>query len=289
MRLPGYKSTPNKERVREEDTKFAINEFKRKNRALSYLGMPSGEIRDLLAWGTYFERATAVEIDEKQRTEMVLNLMKFDPCKTEILFGDVESILINGKDDYGNRLSYPYDIIFLDFFGVILYSGLTRIKAIKNIFKNQNNIEFVLFLTLNIKDKKYCGEMIRSELRDIKKELLSLYENQVKIVDKIKSVFQWYETVKFSEMYVQKVFVPYLVKIFAESFGYKSHAYSPIFYMGYKNNPMMHFSFKLEPKANHIVKAYSTQNTIDIINLGLKEASKGRVFLKDKQAPKIGL
>ena len=109
MRLPGYKSTPNKERVREEDTKFVINEFKRKNRALSYLGMPSGEIRDLLAWGTYFERATAVEIDEKQRTEMVLNLMKFDPCKTEILFGDVESILINGKDDYGNRLSYPYD------------------------------------------------------------------------------------------------------------------------------------------------------------------------------------
>src|SRR3990167_6951315 len=98
-----YASTDNKERVREEDTRLIKKEFLRKKRKLLYLGMPSGEMRDILAWQSYIDKCTAVEIDPRQRNELVLNAIKNNlQDKMSLLFGDMEEILIKGRDRFNN-------------------------------------------------------------------------------------------------------------------------------------------------------------------------------------------
>ena len=133
-----YATTNNKERVRKEDTELIKREFDKKKRKLSYLGMPSGEIRDILAWKDYLERCSAVEIDAKIRSQLWLNVINSGlNDKVSILFGDIEDILINGKDGFKNQLQFPYDVVFLDCFGSILYRELKRIKAITALIEKQ--------------------------------------------------------------------------------------------------------------------------------------------------------
>ena len=97
--LPNYSSTPNKERVRREDSILIKKERNRKGRKLSYLGMPSGAMKDLIAWEEDFDRCTAIEVDESQRRELAFNLMRRNlQRKVDILFGNIDVILLQGQD-----------------------------------------------------------------------------------------------------------------------------------------------------------------------------------------------
>ncbi|MBA7516836.1 hypothetical protein ES705_08885 [subsurface metagenome] len=285
-----YASTRNKERVRDEDTKLIKKEFIRRRQKLSYLGMPSGEMRDILAWRKYINRFTTVEIDDKQRRELVLNVIRNNlQDRVDILFGDIEEILLKGKDQYNNRLKFPYTIVFLDFFGSILYRGFRRVKAIKALITKQTGNSFLLLLTFNLRERRYCKNVIMGVLKKIQKELCSYYVYDEPTRKKVESIVSWYSSNTTSEVYRQKLFVPYFIKTTAEECNYKVHAYSPIFYRGYNNSPMIHFAFKLLPEFESPTKTISEQTIIDIINLNQKEASRGRVFVKKNQAPLLNI
>ncbi len=285
-----YASTANKERVREEDAKIIKRESLKKKRRLSYLGMPSGEMWDILRWRDFINGGTAVEINEKKRRELILNLCKNDlHDKIKVLFGDIEEILIKGKDRYNNKLDFPYDMVFLDFFGAILYKGQKRINAITSLVEKQKGNSFLLLLTFNLRERKYCRNSVTSVFNKIEKELLGFYIKNNSTKKSIQKVMDWYKLAKTNEMYRQKLFVPYFIKTMAEKYGFKIHAYSPIFYLGFNESPMMHFIFKLIPEIDSPTKAISGQTLIDIINLGIKEALRKRVFLRKEQAPFLNI
>lgn len=285
-----YATTNNKERVRAVDTELIKKEFAKKSRRLSYLGMPSGEIRDILAWKDYFERCSAVEIDAKIRSQLWLNVINSGLSdKVSILFGDIEDILINGRDGFKNQLQFPYDIVFLDCFGSILYHELKRIKAITALIERQKGNQFLLLLTFNIRERNYCKHSIDEFLRKLERELLGYYLRDKKKKAAINKVIDWYKSDKTEEMYRFKLFTPYLIKTIAEDRGFNVHAYSPIFYSGFKNNSMIHFAFKLVPGDRAPTKEVSQQTVFDIINLNLKEASEGRVFVRKQQAPTLNI
>jgi len=285
-----YATTDNKERVREEDTELIKKEFVRKKRKLSYLGMPSGEIRDILAWKDYFERCSAVEIDAKIRSQLWLNIINSGlGNKVSILFGDIEDILISGKDGFKNQLQFPYDVVFLDCFGSILYRELKRIKAITALIEKQRGNHFLLLLTFNIRERNYCSQSIDEFLRKLEKELFGYYFRDEKAKAAISKVVDWYKSDKTEEMYRYKLFTPYLIKTMAEDRGFNVHAYSPIFYLGFNDSPMIHFAFKLVSGEGAPTKEVSQQTIFDIINLNLKEASKGRVFVRKQQAPALNI
>ena len=147
MQHKKYESTGNKDRVRKEDKALIEKEFKRKKAQLSYLGMPSGELKDILEWRDYLSRCTAVENDFAQRHTLELNAVRLNLSgKIDILFGDIDNILAHGKDKYGNKLKFPYDIVFLDYFGGILYRGFRRVNAIDSLVSKQKGNSFLLFL-----------------------------------------------------------------------------------------------------------------------------------------------
>ncbi len=291
MMLPkNYASTDNKERVRKEDTELIKKEFLKKKRKLKYLGMPSGEMRDILAWQNYIDKSSAIEIDPKQRSELVLNVIKNNlQDKVKVLFGDVEEILIKGKDKFSNKLDFPYDIVFLDCFGTILYKEHRRIKAIASLIDKQKGYPFLLLITFSLRERKYCKNSIIAVFNKIQKELCGFYIHDDSVKKHIRSIMDWYKSNKTDEMYRQKLFVPYFLKTTAEEYGFKIHVYPPIFYFGFNNSPMIHFSFKLMPEAGSPTRAISEQTILDIINLNINEASRNRVFVRKTQAPSLNI
>jgi hypothetical protein len=285
-----YTSTENKERVREEDAELIKKEFLRKKRKLLYLGMPSGEMRDILAWQSYIDKCTAVEIDPQQRSELVLNAIKNNlQDKIKVIFGDIEEILIKGKDKFNNKLEFPYDVVFLDCFGTLLYKELKRIKAITSLIEKQKGLPFLFLITFNLKERKYCKHSVLSVLNKIQKELCSFYIRDDSTKKRIRDVMEWYKLDKTNEMYRQKLFVPYFIKTTAEEYGFRIHAYAPIFYLGFNNNPMIHFAFKMIPEMDSPTKAISEQTVIDLINLHIREASRKRLFVRKEQAPPLSI
>lgn len=285
-----YASTGNKERVRKEDTELIKKEFLKKKRKLLYLGMPSGEMRDILAWQNYIDKCTAIEINPKQRSELMLSAIKNNlHDKIKILFGDIEDILIKGKDKFNNKLDFPYDIVFLDCFGTILYKELKRIKAITSLIEKQKGNPFLLLITFNLRERKYCKHSVINVFSKIHKELCSFYVRDDSIKNHIRDIMNWYKSDKTNEMYRQKLFVPYFIKTTAEQNGFRIHAYSPIFYLGFNNSPMIHFAFKLIPEIDSPTRAISEQTVLDIINLSIREASGKRLFVRKEQAPLLNI
>lgn len=270
-----YATTDNKERVRAEDTELIKKEYAKKKRKLSYLGMPAGEMRDILAWKDYLERCSAVEIDAKIRSQLWLNVINSGLSdKVNILFGNIEDILIKGKDNFKNKLQFPYDVVFLDCFGAILYHELKRIKAITSLIEKQKGNDFLLLLTFNIRERKYCNQSINTVLDKMEKELLGYYLRDDKVKMKISKIIGWYKSDQTEEMYRQKIFGSYFIKTMAEERGFKVHVYPPIFYLGFNDSPMIHFAFKLMSGTESPTKEVSNQTVFDIINLNLKESSK---------------
>lgn len=285
-----YASTKNKERVRKEDTKLIKKQYNKVKRKLSYLGMPSDEMKDILTWQKYIERTSAVEIDEANRHMLILNLLKHNlQNKIDVLFGDVEEILLKGRDRHTNKLKFPYDFIFLDFFGTILYRGFQRANAIKTLMYKQRGHSFLFFLTFNLRERRYCKNTIITELGKIKKELCNFYIYNTVIQKEIEHVISWYSQKTTNEIYRQKIFVAYFVKTTAEDNNFRVHLYSPIYYRGYNSSPMIHFRFKMMPEFNLPTHSVSEQSIIDIFNLNIKEANNGRVFVRKIQAPLLNL
>lgn len=282
-----YATTDNKERVRDEDTELIKKEHVKKKK-LTYLGMPSWEMRDILAWKDYFDKFTAVEIDDQMRNRLMLNAINSGLSnKITILFGNIEKILIKGSDEFNNKLQFPYDVVFLDCFGAIVYHELQRIKAITALIEKQKGSDFLLLLTFNIRERKYCNQSINTVLDKMEKELLGYYLRDDKAKMKISKIIGWYKADQTEEMYRQKIFGSYFMKTMAEERGFKVHVYPPIFYLGFNDSPMIHFAFKLMSGTESPTKEVSDQTVFDIINLNLKEASKGRVFVRKQQAPTI--
>jgi hypothetical protein len=285
-----YASTDNKDRVREEDAALIKKECGRKNKKLSYLGMPSGEMLDILAWQNYLDRCSAVEIDEQQRNKLMLNVISNGLLdKIGILYGNIEDILIKGKDKFGNKLLFPYDVVFLDCFGTLLYNELKRVKAITSLIEKQKGNSFLFLLTFNLNQKNFCMHAVNTFLKKIELELLNFYPSDNIARNKIKNFVNWYAAEDTNEMYRQRLFAPYFIKTKAEERGFRVHAYSPIFYLGSSDSPMIHFAFKLTSEQDAPTRAVSEQTVFDVINLNLKEASKGRIFVMKHQAPILNI
>jgi hypothetical protein len=285
-----YHSTPNKDFIREEDAKLIAQDYKSKKRELAYLGMPSGEMRDILTWEKYFRRCTAVEIDEQIRSKLSLNIIRYGlEDKVRVMYGDIEEILIKGKDNHGNRLELPYDVIFLDFFGTILYKNLKRVDALKSLIQKQRGNDFLLLITFNLKEKNYSRDTLIRTFDKIRDDLENLYFFDSTMKLHIKRVIDAYKSEQTHEMYRQKLFVPYLIKGVSESVGFKVHAYPPIFYEGYHKNPMIHFRFKM--LSQHIMPTpvvVSDQNIVNLINLNMKEVAGGKLFVRREQLSRLG-
>ncbi len=200
-----------------------------------------------------------------------------------LLRGELDDILMAGKR-YGEiSIEYPFDIAFFDFFGGILNKDFKRINSLKNFFKNQIPNDFLLLMTFNLKHIQEGEELF--VIGNIEKELTGLIRT-VEEKEKFINVFNWYKSKENAEQYRQKLFVPYLLRE-AESSGYEVKSDKPIYYIGYNNNPMIHFVSWFRYGGSHTTKALSEQTLLDVVNLELDTVRDGSIVKSDLQAPKL--
>ena len=267
---------------------------------LSYFGLPGPSLGDILDWRSYLGYCTGVERlrnDKKQREEDLnvhrlihKNVLLSDLDEFQLLLGYIEDIILNGVDqvrirprmstgDHPLLASFRYDIVNLDFLGGIGYKGdktkkARRIQALKKLLERQSGADFLLMLTLNVRD-------------NIDDELIRYLEGaQREAVDEqMRETLSWYATrQKGMKEYRLKATVPLFIRREGEVCGFDCFCYPPIAYTGSGSARMVHFVFELTD-TNTILHAHSRQRVLEVVNLPILGVNKDTLQVPIKQHP----
>ncbi len=273
---------------------------------LSYFGLPGPSIGDILDWRPYLGYCTGVERlrNEKKQREEDLNVHRLihknvllsELDEFQLLLGYIEDIILNGVDlvrarprmsmgDHALLASFHYDLVNLDFLGGMGYLGgigntekktkkARRIQALKKILERQSGADFLLMLTLNVRDN-IDDELVRY-LEGVQHEAIN---------EQMRETLQWYATrQKGMKEYRLKATVPLFIQREGEVCGFDCFCYPPIAYTGSGSARMVHFVFELTD-TNTILHAHSQQRVSEVVNLPILGVNEGTLQVAVKQHP----
>ncbi len=267
---------------------------------LSYFGLPGPSIGDILDWRSYLGYCTGVERlrNEKKQREEDLNVHRLihknvalnDLDEFQLLLGDIEDIILHGEvqvrvrprmsaGDHPLLIAFRYDLVNLDFLGGMGHKGektrrARRVEALKKILERQSGTDFILVLTLNVRDK-------------IDDELIRYLEGaqHEAIEEQMREILHWYATrQKGMKEYRLKATVPLFIRREGEVCGFDCFCYPPVVYTGSGSARMVHFVFELTD-TNTILHAHSRQRISEVVNLPLLGVNKGTLQVPIKQHP----
>ncbi len=273
----------------------------RLGRPLSYFGLPGPSIGDILDWRSYLGYCTGVERlrnEKKQRKEDLnvhrlihKNVLLSDLDEFQLLLGYIEDIILSGVDqvrirprmsatsDHPLLASFSYDLVNLDFLGGMGHKGdktkkAKRIQAFKKLLERQSGSDFLLMLTLNVRDN-IDDELIRY-LEGAQHEAVN---------EQLRETLHWYATrQKGMKEYRLKATVPLFIRKEGEVCGFDCFCYPPIAYTGSGSARMVHFVFELTD-TNTILHAHSRQRMPEVVNLPIIGVKEGALQVPAKQHP----
>lgn len=265
----------NKQKVREMDLLLLKRYFRKRKGELRYLGLPATTLVDLLLWKEYFAHFSAVERgnpgeEYRYHHDLVLTAMQTGlDDKLELFRGDIDDVLLQGEDNFGNVLRYPYDVVSLDYSGGLVYKdeqGIAkRPTSIQHLVREQAGIDqsFLLLLSCNL-DNQDRGE-ITTVLDNVGRELGKLGLNVAAAVER-------YNQCEMEEARL-KVYVCYLVGRLGTPWYQCEHC-KPIFYEGNRGTRMMHFGTWLK-RTDLAAGEPNRQTLVDILNLPVFQCVSG--------------
>ncbi len=179
-----FSSSEAKDFVRGTFDSEIIRAFKHEyypDQQLAYLGLPGEDILDVLNWREYIGRWTGVQIADNPENaatydRMIRNVLlsrlerAFQPMRA-----DIDDLLTTTEGQ--QRLHWPYHIVNLDYTGGLVNASdrvgpegrSRRLNAIRGLFGRQVGVAFVLFLTLNLRDrdKGELDKLVEDELEEL--------------------------------------------------------------------------------------------------------------------------
>lgn len=270
-------SSQEKSLVRDNCLQHIVALRTKASRLLTYLGLPSPWMGDVIAWRPYLERIFAVEMEERFIPDLVdrsytLGLLH----KISYYVGNIDNILQTGTDNYGRDLHeiFPIDIVNLDYCSGLVYEGFERIGAIESLFRNQargllNNRGktfpyFLLFITHSSGHNDGKQKISKEYLTYLTREA-SIYQEAIR--NKLETTIDWYLSDQCPPGYRHKVFIFGKVLEFAEARGFRVSPKAAIAYEGDHGKSMMHYQFEIYPEnVGYPVPVNSRVNPIDILN-----------------------
>lgn len=261
-RTPGkFTSSEAKDYIRHTIDRNIINEFKRKyypDNPLAYLGLPGEQLLDILSWRQHLGRCTAVENTE------AMDVLELNVLRTRLegivhpLQADINDLLSTSSGQ--SQLCWPYHLVNLDYCGGLIHAkqdrSSPRLDALKGLFARQEDVAFVLLLTVNLRDKDK-GEL-DSFVRQQEEDLLGLD------LEGVEPCFDDHRGLGHAGLL--KIYVPIVLDSMA-----RQHALTfryPILYQGTKQ--MIHFAVECIPYREFGAgRVTSTQAQIKLINLPL--------------------
>lgn len=283
--------TRNKQVVR--DLQGETIRLRQKNRLgkLRYFGLPSDEMKDILGWKPLFlefvavERGIAPDNWERQYLLMFNAFMNDVLSKVTLLRGDIDRVILEQKDDDGNTLNYPFDVITLDYSGGLLYRDKQgrgkqyRLEAIKELIRSQgeHEINYLLFLSSNLDN---CRDA------EIEKTLLNLKTELLRYGTNAEEVIYAHLNHKNDEARL-KVYISYFVNQVASSCNYNCETEPTIFYLGNQDTRMMNFRFWLTYDPRTTAPRFSRESLVQIINSPMTEIKEGVCYETSLGLPKL--
>jgi hypothetical protein len=214
---------------------------------LRYFGLPSSALGDAKEWSNLFHSFVAVERGEKGKEWELQHDLELEAFrsglfdKITLLRGGIDSIIRKGRDDFGTRLRFPFDVVSLDYSGGLFYRNrkgeLERLKAISSLIEQQGKKEsgFVLLISCNL-DQLDRGE-IQGTLGNMKTELVRYGLAGERVIDA-------YLSHERDEVRL-KLYVQYFVNQEAAKNHFNCETQKAIYYDGNRGVRMMAFRFWL--------------------------------------------
>lgn len=306
-----FADTDNKSTIRRAWDKALLDYWRRKHKRdkLTYFGLPGPDIRDLLDWKDVLDRCrTGVEALGRTRQEQLkaqddmgrLNTNLFMAGLSsgfQLLRGDLEDVVLDGLDQDGKRpqinderpahaARFGYDLVNLDFDGGIGYrdsnGAAKRVAAIKKLFERQEGHDFVLLLTINVRDT------LGNEIEDYLRGLRALERGPM-----WRETLDWYlERANGEREYKLKATIPSFIHAIAETRVFQCTARPPISYEGHERAHMIHFAFELEAVAPNgqlaNLRGFSLQDDPDLLGLPLLRCENAQLRFAQVQHPGFG-
>jgi hypothetical protein len=287
MRKPAV-FTENKQVVRDLQFEFIRLKLSGRLGKLSYFGLPSDGMHDVVQWAPVFSQIVAVERGETSapwetqytlmRTAFVHGLLG----KTTLLRGDIDEVILKGTDTDGNEVAYPFDVVSLDYSGGLFYrtSGgeQRRIRAIQRLIEGQAGVksDYVLLISCNL-DGVDDGEVAHM-LSNIGTELERSCMNGVDVVSA-------YMRCPYKQARL-KLYVPYLVGQVAASQNYHSETEDVVFYEGNRGLLMTSYRFYLKHDTRTTAPRAPRERLWQVLNTPFLEVKGGRIPATSLGLPK---
>jgi hypothetical protein len=237
-----------------------------------------------------FERITAVERGESGKEwvlqhELQLNAFKLGLSqKLSLLRGDIDTILIKGADDFGNKPAWPYDVASLDYSGGLFYQDQngqpTRLEAIKCLFQHQQTahaFEFILLLSFKLDqiDQHEVRESLKGIRRDLKRygiqgdQIVDAYLNHPKDQARL------------------KLYVMHMINHMAVQAHFDTTSEFPAFYLGNRDAEMMAFRFHHKAARRTFAPRSPKERLNQMINRRMIEIVNGKQTFTNLRLPLI--
>ncbi len=278
-----YTNPPKDLLRREYDAAIIKNKFRDVCDEVVYFGMPGPFMLDVKEWSDYLGFVIAVEnkTDLTGVMEMTANSLGLSG-KTQILQGDIESVLRNWEDDRGETPAREsFNVVNLDFEGGFLgHSDIVkqdiRTDAIRELFRHQKagKQSFLLFLTVGFREK--CEQEYNQKLIHIGEELAELNLD-------VHNTISWY--LSRNKRFKLKVYITYLMDEIGRAYRYLLKTYLCFYYKGTGGVPMMHFIFDFQYSIQSI--APRRHGLKSLLNAPLYIASNDRVEPSPIQPPPV--
>lgn len=252
-----FTSSTAKDYIRSQIDRNVIQRFKQTyfpDQKLAYLGLPGLALLDILSWREFLGYCTAVEntddADDLERNVLKNHLEHM----VHLERADIDELIFRG--DGRGKLLWPYHIVNLDYCGGLINVKARRVETLKKLFDRQTGAAFVLFLTLNLRDKD--GGELDELVKQQEEDLLSLD------LEGVKECFDKHRELNHAGLL--KLYVPILLDTIA-----RQHTLvfiPPILYQG--TQQMVHFAVQCIPyTALGAGRVTLAQERIDLINLPL--------------------
>ncbi|MCK4223998.1 MAG: hypothetical protein KAX39_02380 [candidate division Zixibacteria bacterium] len=281
--------TKNKQVVRDLQYELIQKKLVKKSGRLRYFGLPSDEMKDVRDWKDSFSEFVAVERGEpekpwKKQHSLMLTAFRCGLLGNVILLrGDIDSIILDGKDEFGKRTPYPFDVISLDYSGGLLYRDAQgkqrRLDAVRKLVEVQSahKIDYLLFISCNL-DCSKDAEILRS-LENIKTELQRYGANGEKVI----RAYLAHD----NDQARLKLYVPYFINQVAAFVNYACETEKVNFYLGNLDTQMMNFRFYLKPDPRTTAPRFPKERLVQLINSPMLEIRNGKTTQVTLGLPKL--
>ncbi len=269
-----FHSNPNKDFLRATYDKSSIAAWRMSaGRRLLYLGLPGPEMLDIIEWQDHLERFTTIERRENEQHLLFLRANVEDvEHRLYSLYGELDEILLTGRDAYGHAPRWPYDVVNLDYFGGFLYRDLSRPRALKKLIENQDAYDrsFLLIVTHDLRDSDTIGEKL-GFFDDLARMLARDAGPRVSVLEFVARC----KDPQTPDVARQAIYMNVFLRDAGEAAGFRVLCRPAVSYIGTGGTKMVHYvtEFRHE-RVGH--RAVSDQSLVELVNLGVQELVKGQ-------------